>query len=146
MIKYSLICSKKHEFEVWFSNSSDYDVQKSKLLIICPNCSSTKFEKGIMAPNIASSRKREKTAMEKDQNLSDLNSVIGKLRQHIKEKFEYVGDKFPEEARAIYYGEKEERKIYGEASLDEAKNLQDEGIFLSAIPQLASPKNKKKLN
>jgi hypothetical protein len=99
-----------------------------------------------MAPNIVSSRKREKTAMEKGQNLSDLNSVIGKLRQHIKEKFEYVGDKFPEEARAIYYGEKEERKIYGEASLDEAKNLQDEGISLSAIPQLASPKNKKKLN
>ena len=146
MIKYSLICSEKHEFEVWFSNSSDYDAQQSKLLISCPYCNSTKIEKGIMAPNIASSRKREKTAMEKDQNLSDLNSVIGKLRQHIKEKFEYVGDKFPEEARAIYYGEKEERKIYGEASLDEAKNLQDEGIFLSAIPQLASPKNKKKLN
>ena len=146
MIKYSLICSEKHEFEVWFSNSSDYDAQKRKLLIICPYCNSTKIEKGIMAPNIASSRKREKTAMEKDRNLSDINSVIGKLRQHIKEKFEYVGDKFPEEARAIYYGEKEERKIYGEASLDEAKNLQDEGISLSAIPQLASPKNKKKLN
>ena len=146
MIKYSLICSEKHEFEVWFSNSFDYDDQISELLISCPYCSSTKIEKGIMAPNIASSRKREKTAMEKDRNLSDLNSVIGKLRQHIKEKFEYVGDKFPEEARAIYYGEKEERKIYGEASLDEAKNLQDEGIFLSAIPQLASPKNKKKLN
>jgi hypothetical protein len=146
MIKYSLICSEKHEFEVWFSNSSDYDAQKSKLLISCPYCSSTKIEKGIMAPNIASSRKREKTAMEKNRNLSDLNSVIGKLRQHIKEKFEYVGDKFPEEARAIYYGEKEERKIYGEASLDEAINLQDEGISLSAIPQLASPKNKKKLN
>ena len=99
-----------------------------------------------MAPNIASSRKREKTAIEKNRNLSDLNSVIGKLRQHIKEKFEYVGDKFPEEARAIYYGEKEERKIYGKASLDDAKNLQDEGISLSEIPQLASPKNKKKLN
>ena len=146
MIKYSLICSEKHEFEVWFSNSSDYDAQKSKFLISCPYCNSTKIEKGIMAPNIASSRKREKTAMEKDRNLSDINSVIGKLRQHIKEKFEYVGDKFPEEARAIYYGEKEERKIYGEASLDEAKNLQSEGISLSAIPQLASPKNKKKLN
>ena len=63
MIKYSLICSEKHEFEVWFSNSSDYDVQKSKLLISCPYCSSTKIEKGIMAPNIASSLKREKTAM-----------------------------------------------------------------------------------
>ena len=64
----------------------------------------------------------------------------------IKDKFEYVGDKFPEEARAIHYGEKKERKIYGEASLDEAKNLHDEGISLSAIPELASPKNKKKLN
>ena len=94
MIKYSLICSEKHEFEVWFSNSSDYDAQKSKLLISCPYCNSTKIEKGIMAPNIASSRKREKTAMEKDQNLSDLNSVIGKLRQHIKEILNMSGINF----------------------------------------------------
>ena len=146
MIKYSLICSKKHEFEVWFSNSSDYDAQKSKLLISCPYCNSTKIEKAIMAPNISSSRRKEEINMKKNHNISDLNSIIGKLRQHIKDKFEYVGDKFPEEARAIHYGEKEERKIYGEASLDEAKKLHDEGISLSAIPELASPKNKKKLN
>jgi hypothetical protein len=99
-----------------------------------------------MAPNISSSRKKEEIKMKKNRNISDLNSVIGKLRQHIKDKFEYVGDKFPEEARAIHYGEKEEREIYGEASLDEAKNLHDEGISLYAIPELASPKNKKKLN
>ena len=90
MIKYSLICSEKHEFEAWFSNSSDYDVQKSKLLISCPYCSSTKIEKAIMAPNISSSRKKEEINMKKNHNISDLNSIIGKLRQHIKDKFEYV--------------------------------------------------------
>lgn len=146
MIKYNLICFEEHEFEAWFSNSSDYETQRGKLLISCPYCSSTRIDKAIMAPNISSSRKKEAIASKDIQDLSNFNSAVRKLRQHIKDKFEYVGDKFPEEARAIHYGEKEERKIYGEASLSDAKDLHNEGITLTAIPKAVSPKNKKKLN
>ena len=52
----------------------------------------------------------------------------------IEKTFDHVGEKFPEEARRIHYGEAQDRPIYGDATLDEAKALTDEGIKVAAIP------------
>ena len=54
----------------------------------------------------------------------------------IEKKFENVGDKFPEEARKMHYGEAETRNIYGEASDSEAEALKDEGVEVQRIPWL----------
>jgi len=63
------------------------------------------------------------------------------LREHLKANADDVGKKFPEEARKIHYGEAEERNIYGEASMDEAKALHEEGIPALPLPKLPEEHN-----
>jgi len=136
MIKYNLVCASGHEFEGWFSNSSDYDAQRKKRLVQCPHCATAKVEKAIMAPAVATGRKS-----------SDLyNEIAGKIRKEISENCEDVGDKFADEARAIHYGEKPQRGIYGKASLKEAKGLLEEGVSIAPIADSAVPRPKKTLN
>jgi hypothetical protein len=52
-----------------------------------------------------------------------------------------VGEKFPEEARRMHYGEIEHRSIYGEASPDAAKSLAEEGIEFHPLPRLPDERN-----
>ena len=72
MIKYNLICRHDHEFEAWFSSSSDYDAQRKKRLVQCPHCGSAKVEKAIMAPNVSTSRKKEATASKRQEAMACL--------------------------------------------------------------------------
>lgn len=146
MIKYDLICRHDHTFEAWFSTSSDYDDQRKKRLVQCPFCGSTKIEKAIMAPNVSTSRKKESRAAKQTEAMAIMNAAASKIRKEIEDKCDYVGEKFPEEARAIHYGEKEERAIYGEATAKEAAELQDEGVGIASLPEVLSPKSSKKMN
>jgi len=146
MIKYDLICRHDHAFEAWFSTSSDYDDQRKKRLVQCPFCGSTKIEKAIMAPNVSTSRKKESRAAKQTEAMAIMNATASKIRKEIEDKCDYVGEKFPEEARAIHYGEKEERAIYGEATAKEAAELQDEGVGIASLPEVLSPKSSKKMN
>lgn len=146
MIKYNLICEQDHEFEIWFSKSSDFDDQAPKGLIACPHCGVTKVEKAIMAPNVSTSRKKEATQAKREAALSMMNKAADKIRQEISDKCDYVGEKFADEARAIHYGEKPERGIYGEATPKEAKALQDEGVGIAPLPDILAPKPDKKVN
>jgi len=146
MIKYDLICRHDHAFEAWFSTSSDYDDQRKKRLVQCPFCGSTKIEKAIMAPNVSTSRKKESRAVKQTEAMAIMNAAASKIRKEIEDKCDYVGEKFPEEARAIHYGEKEERAIYGEATAKEAAELQDEGVGIASLPEVLSPKSSKKMN
>jgi len=136
MIKYNLVCASGHEFESWFSNSLDYDAQRKKRLVQCPHCATAKVEKAIMAPAVATGRK--------SSNI--YNEIAGKIRKEISENCEDVGDKFADEARAIHYGEKPQRGIYGKASLKEAKGLLEEGVSIVPIADSAVPRPKKTLN
>ena len=61
MIRYSLVCDRKHEFEIWFKNSADYDKQAKRGLVSCPACGSTKVEKALMAPRLAPGRRSDKS-------------------------------------------------------------------------------------
>ena len=131
MIKYNLKCESNHNFDAWFSDSSNFDEQNKKNLIFCPKCNSTKIEKNIMAPNIGSKKQSYTNALKTEKNYE---KIIKNIRKHVEKNFEYVGNKFADEARAIHYGEKEEREIYGETSVEEAVDLIEEGINVSPIP------------
>ena len=131
MIKYNLKCENNHNFDAWFSDSSNFEEQNKKNLILCQKCNSTKIEKNIMAPNIGSKKQSYTNALKTEKNYE---KIIRNVRKHVEKNFEYVGDKFADEARAIHYGEKEEREIYGETSVEEAVDLIEEGVNVSPIP------------
>lgn len=146
MIKYNLICRHDHEFEAWFSRSSEYDAQREKRLVQCPHCGSAKVEKAIMAPHVSTSRKKEAAASKQKEAMAMMSAAAQIIRKEIEDKCDYVGDKFAEEARAIHYGEKNERPIYGEATVKEAADLQDEGVGIAPLPDIIAPKPIKTLN
>ena len=161
MIRYLLSCEKKHDFEIWFKNSADYDKQNKRGLITCPACGSSKVEKALMAPSLGrgtrkGARKPEPeaalpVAVENPESKTPVAMVspqerefrakLKELRDHLTKNAENVGGKFPEEARKMHYGEKEHRSIYGEASPQEAKELIDEGVELHPLPVLPDERN-----
>lgn len=136
MIKYQLLCDSDHEFEGWFRDSGDFDVQAGDGLIECPLCGSDEIRKAIMAPAIG--RKSNQVPARREQRLANLrDDVIAaaeRARDYVEKNFDYVGNEFPEEARKIHYGETKERGIYGEATGREVKELIDEGVSVAPIP------------
>jgi len=160
MIRYALRCERDHAFESWFQSSSAYDSQVKRKLVECPACGSTKVEKAIMAPRIVSKKGREVTAVPSvpppapAQDVippgstslmmaqeRELRAKLKELRDHIVKNADDVGERFPAEARKMHYGETEHRPIYGEASLEEARELIDEGIEVAPIPVLPDDRN-----
>ena len=133
MIAYNLNCAKGHEFEGWFSSSSAYDEQEKTGKLVCPLCNSRKVTKAIMAPALSSKVRKEKSAPTAGE-LRKMQQYMTGLRKYVEENAENVGEKFPDEARKIHYGEKEERPIYGHASLEEAADLVEEGIDVAPLP------------
>lgn len=132
MIKYQLRCYTEHEFEGWFRDSADFDKQADDGLIECPACGSSAVRKGIMAPAIPKkSNSRDARVAEIKR---DMAKAVERARDYVEKNFDYVGDKFPEEARKIHYGEKDERAIYGEATGKEVKELVDEGVSVAPVP------------
>ena len=160
MIRYALNCEQGHTFESWFQNSAAYDKQAKRELVTCPICGSAKVEKAMMAPRLARADAPEpptpaasppaapapvpaaKTpiAIMSSQE-RELRQKLKELRDHVTKNANYVGARFPEEARKIHYGETEHRSIYGEASPDEAKALHEEGIEFHPLPILPDEMN-----
>ena len=150
MIKYALVCGKGHQFESWFADSAAFDKQVKRKLVNCPECNSTKVEKAIMAPRLSNSAKHADApasppatapvAMMSPHEL-EFRKKLKELRDHVTKNAENVGVKFPDEARKMHYGEIEQRSIYGEASLQEAKDLHDEGIEFHPLPVLPDERN-----
>lgn len=133
MIVYNLRCAKDHSFEAWFRDSATYDAQANAGEVVCPVCGNTKIAKAPMAPNISG----KKSGTPDKSDMAAAAEVMGKLRElraAVESNSDHVGDKFPEEARKIHYGEAEKRNIHGDASADEAKALKDEGVDFSVIP------------
>jgi hypothetical protein len=149
VIRYTLCCEAGHTFESWFNNSTAFDRQAARGLVTCPMCGSAKVEKAIMAPALGG--RREAPAPEPEPEKTpvaivskeevDLRKKLKELRDHIVKSADYVGEKFPEEARRMHYGEIEHRSIYGEASPDAAKSLADEGIEFHPLPRLPDERN-----
>ena len=140
MIKYILKCNNKHEFESWFSESKEYEKLRQKKLIECIFCKSRDIDKSIMSPNIVGKNK----IAERKFNNKEFNKIkkdLIKMRKFVEKNFEFVGDKFSKEVREIYYNKKNNKNIYGTATLEERLELKEEGIDLVSIPWLDSKKN-----
>lgn len=144
MIRYNLICASNHEFEGWFSSSSDYDDQAESGLLSCPSCGTIQVEKAIMAPAIKTARKTEARS---EEAAKAMTAMAAKIRTEIGKNCDNVGANFAEEARAIHYGEKPERGIYGSTTAEESAKLKDEGIEAHPLPDVFVPDtDKPKLN
>ena len=162
MIRYTLRCERGHAFESWFQSSSAYESQEKRKLVSCPSCGSVKVERAIMAPQIVSKKGRERQDKDAPAPVAavpatdvttpgstpllmaqerELRAKIKELRDHITKNADNVGERFPNEARKMHYGDIEHRPIYGEASPDEARALIDEGVEVSPLPVLPDDRN-----
>jgi hypothetical protein len=157
MIRYAIACDRGHTFDSWFADSAAYDKQVKRKLVACPQCGSTSVEKAIMAPRLATSKRRRAApetppAAAPDKapaaalailspQEQELRSKLKELRQHLTKNADNVGQKFPDEARKMHYGEIEHRSIYGEASPEDAKELAEEGIEFHSLPILPEERN-----
>jgi hypothetical protein len=159
MIRYSLRCERGHAFESWFQSSAAYESQEKRKLVSCPSCGSVKVERGIMAPQIVSKKGREVAVAEPAASAvpaemtttestpllmsqeRELRAKLKELRDHITKNADNVGERFPNEARKMHYGDIEHRPIYGEASPDEARALIEEGVEVSPLPVLPEDRN-----
>lgn len=140
MISFTLRCGKDHEFEGWFRSSDDYERQRRKKLVVCPDCGDTGIDKALMAPAVATrgGDSGEPTPAEKAVRMV---MAMRAMRGFVEKNFDNVGPQFAEEARRIHYGETEERPIYGDATVDEAKELVEEGIKVGQIPWIEETEN-----
>ena len=159
MIRYSLQCDRSHTFESWFQSSVAYESQEKRKLVNCPVCGSAKVERSIMAPRIVGkkgrdSQKNEVAATAQPAEVTapgstpllmaqerELRAKLKELRDHIVKNADNVGERFPNEARKMHYGDIEHRPIYGEASPEEARSLIDEGVEVSPLPVLPDDRN-----
>ena len=156
MIRYSLRCDHGHQFESWFQSSAAYEQQEKRKLVNCPTCGSAKVERAIMAPQIVSKRGRDSAAPAPAAGTEvtaptstplmmaqerELRAKIKELRDHIVKNADNVGERFPNEARKMHYGDIEHRPIYGEASPEEARSLIEEGVEVSPLPVLPDDRN-----
>ena len=135
MIKYKLTCKKcNNSFDSWFLSSKEYEKLKSLKHINCPNCNSLTIEKSLMSPNVLNSKK-EKSEIVRNEKYVQVKNKIKEYQKFIKNNFEYVGENFVYEARSIHYNKKKKSKgIYGNATIDEVKELDEEGIKTEIIP------------
>ena len=162
MIRYSLVCDGRHEFEIWFKNSADYDSQRKRKLVTCPACGTAKVEKALMAPALGRGGRKGARIAESEAPTTpapsaaaddktpvamvgpqerEFRAKLKELRDHLTKNAENVGGKFPEQARKMHYGEIEHRSIYGEASPQEAKDLAQEGVEFHPLPVLPEERN-----
>jgi hypothetical protein len=152
MIRYALRCAEGHGFESWFRDSDAYEAQLAAGVVACPVCGSARIEKQIMAPAVAvkddavkgEGARREPAGapvVALGEREAALRAMMRQLRREIVENSDDVGERFPEEARRIHYGETDPRSIRGRASAEEAKALHEEGVEFMPIPTLPDERN-----
>ena len=141
MIKYILKCKNKHEFESWFLNSVEFERLKEKKLIKCIFCKSQNVEKSIMSPGILGSSKKEDKNFLTNEEFIKVKKDLLRIRKFVEKNFEFVGDRFPQEVRNVYYDKKEKKNIYGSATTEERDELKEEGIDLITVPWISDKEN-----
>ncbi len=153
MIRFTLTCDSGHTFESWFPSGSAYDEQAANGLVACPICDSKSVAKAPMAPAVARTDRGRTEAVVAGPDPAapaeapaatpvpmiteperQLRALLRAVREHVVSTAEHVGERFADEARAIHYGEREGRPIYGEASPQEARALAEEGIEVMPLP------------
>lgn len=128
MIRYALRCTEGHGFESWFASGEAYEKLARAGHLSCPVCGAVKVEKALMAPAVA------QTGAPAAPDEAALARKIEALRREVEENSDYVGLEFARTARAMHLGEEPERPIHGEAHIDDARALLDEGIAVAPLP------------
>ncbi len=136
MIRYTLSCDRKHQFESWFQSSSAFDSLAKSGHLSCSICGSTEVSLALMTPSVPAKGR----AVTLKEPASDAETALAKLRKDVEDNSDYVGSNFASEARKMHDGDAPERAIYGEASLAEARKLVHEGVPVAPLPFL--PKRK----
>ena len=160
MIVFDLSCESGHRFEGWFGSSADFEQQQEGGLVLCPRCGSPDVDKAPMAPavprkgNQAQAGRPTKRNAGKQQEGGEAQVMTrGPLPPEVTHALEglaaaqrralrnskWVGPQFAERSRAMHYGEREAEAIHGQASLDDAKSLLDEGISIAPLPFPIAP-------
>lgn len=148
MIVFDLCCPTGHRFEGWFGSSADFASQSERGLIACPLCGSSEIAKAPMAPAVPRKGNRLAAAPMPEQAVAggapspEMRKAMEKLAAMQAEALKdsrWVGSKFAEESRAMHYGEREATSIHGQATLQEAKDLHEEGISLVPLPFPVAP-------
>lgn len=139
---FDIQCSHGHIFEGWFASEEDFQKQRSAALVGCPFCGDTQVQKRLSAPrlNAKSNQKRSATpaaeayqappqgAFAAPAPTEKMQQLWLQVVEHVMKHTEDVGDDFAQEARRIHYGESPERGIRGQATVEQALELEDEGI------------------
>lgn len=136
MIRFDLVCGQSHGFEGWFRDGRTFDVQAESGDLACPFCGDKAVQKAVMAPAVARSRGGAAPDDARRMAMARMLQMARQVQDHVEKTFDNVGERFPEEARKMHYGDVEHRDIYGKASAEEAKSLRDEGISISQLPTL----------
>ncbi|MDQ0317052.1 DUF1178 family protein [Amorphus orientalis] len=153
MIRYRLACPDRHDFEGWFRSYDDCTDQIESGILTCPVCGSDRIERALMAPAVAKSSALaqqgeaerhappDQAMLASNPKLAEIAAAFRELREKVVAHADDVGERFPEEARRIHYGEAEARGIYGQASAEEASSLLEEGIAVMPLPRLPEDHN-----
>ena len=164
MIQYSLKCADGHEFDSWFQSAAAFNKLAAAGMVSCAVCGGTSVEKAVMAPRVRPGRKAVSGVGEPEPQAAapadpasapaphpvpasapagpgmlsrpsgKVEQAIAELRRKVEENSDYVGDSFVQEARAMHLGEAPERAIHGEAKLEEARELLEEGVPVMPLP------------
>jgi hypothetical protein len=142
MVIYNLVCKKKHSFEGWFPSFEDFQKQAEKKLISCPTCGTTKVEKvphacavHVKKEQPALRAKKPEMTQPAPPTAAEFKEMLLKVHHYVKENFEDVGSRFAEEAKQIHKGDAAERPIHGTATVQETKELAEEGVPFIALPK-----------
>ena len=137
----NLRCTHDHRFEGWFGSEEDFQSQHERGLVECPMCADKTVTRLPSAPRLNVSNLREVVAVRPPDNAqAQAQSQWMRAVRHLMDNTEDVGERFPEEARRIHYGEVQERGIRGQASREDADALREEGIEVMAVPVPAALK------
>jgi hypothetical protein len=133
MIIFDLRCGAQgHVFEAWFGSNEDFEAQAARGLVSCPICGAADVDKAPMAPRVGT--KGNQGGEIAPEAVKAALAGMADAQKKLLEKSEHVGDRFPDEARAIHLGESEARAIHGRASPADAASLRDEGIPIAPLP------------
>ena len=128
MIVFDLQCGGDcGTFEAWFRSTADYEEQRAGGLVHCPVCQSANIDKAPMAPRVP--RKGS------DNPIAKLAAIQAEMLKDSR----WVGDQFTETARAMHCGEIESAQVHGNATLEQAQSLADDGIPIAPLPLPVTP-------
>ncbi|MGN7870359.1 DUF1178 family protein [Paracoccus sp. 22332] len=126
MIRYALRCDQGHDFDGWFRSSDAFETTRAAGHVACTHCGSAKVEKTLMAPSVA--------VRPSEPALGPAEAALRALRQQVEANSDYVGLKFVDEARAMHEGRAPSRAIHGEAKIEDARKLIEDGVPVAPLP------------